>query len=86
MFGCVVDWSCEGRDLACYAGDVYDGFGGRRGCRVLFLHSKEVGEGELRGADWMREIDVEDCVAVVGWGVGGGWGAGWVPEVGEGLG
>lgn len=60
MFRGVVNGCVQGRELAGYAGDVDDGFWMGRG-RVV--GGKEVGEGELGGADWMGEIDVEAGVA-----------------------
>ena len=39
-------------------------------------------EGELGGADGVRDVDVEGGVAAAGDGVGGFGTAGWVPEIG----
>ena len=56
----VVDGAGERSVLACYAGDVDDGFGGG----FVVLGGEEVGDGELGCADGMGEIDVEARVAV----------------------
>ena len=44
-----------------------------------------MGDGELGRADWMGEVDVEDCVVVGCWTVFGRGFAGRVPEIREGL-
>ena len=67
MFSGVVDWSVQRCDLARYAGDVDDRFGGGGGGIILRTGGEEVGESELGGADWVVEVDVEAGIA------GGRW-------------
>lgn len=63
VFGGIVDRGGEGGELAGYGryvNDVFGGWsfwGGGRG-------GEEMGESELSGADWVREIDVEVGVVV----------------------
>ena len=77
----------EGGHLACYAGDVDDGFGG--GILALALvvvgGGEEVRDGELSSADWVGEVDVEDGVAVGCWIVFRRQFAGRVPKARKGL-
>jgi hypothetical protein len=50
-----------------------------------FLMREEVRDCELRYADWVREVDVYECVAGGGGVIFGEGCARWVPEVGPWL-
>lgn len=86
MFGGVVEGREEGVCLGGDGGDVEDVFVGSWICRGFSGGvTEEVGDGELGGADWVGEVDVEEGVARGG-GVIEGWGGrGGVPEGGPGL-